>query len=162
MTPHEIHMDDDTSILPVADLSSDGVVEKLRSEVKRIVVERMREDAETQKKPEGDRSKSTFVLRMDEKGAIVTEAVDTVTVTNQGSGSGGDLDSQLEQFAVDDLETADKEDKKSRRAFITLLRMTVHLLLALQDERPPSPIPPVSGPHLFPYFLMQHPMFLES
>lgn len=137
LTPHEVRMDDDTSILPVTDFSSDGVVEKLRSEVKRIVVERMREDAETLKKPDSERSKSTFVLRMDEKGAIVTEAVDTVTVTNQGV---VDVESQLEQFAVDDLETTDKEDKKFRRAFITLLRMTVHLLLALQEERPPTPI----------------------
>merc|ERR1712071_623964 len=137
LTPHEVRMDDDTSILPVTDFSSDGVVEKLRSEVRRIVVERMREDAETLKKPDSERSKSTFVLRMDEKGAIVTEAVDTVTVANQGV---VDVESQLEQFAVDDLETTDKEDKKFRRAFITLLRMTVHLLLALQEERPPTPI----------------------
>ena len=142
LTPHEVRMDDDTSILPVTDFSSDGVVEKLRSEVKRIVVERMREDAETLKKPDSERSKSTFVLRMDEKGAIVTEAVDTVTVANQGV---VDVESQLEQFAVDDLETTDKEDKKFRRAFITLLRMTVHLLLALQEERPPTPILTNSG-----------------
>jgi len=131
LTPHDISMDEeDTSILPVADLSSDGVVEKLRSEVKRIVVERMREDAEMQKKSENDRSKSTFVLRMDEKGAIVTEAVDSVNVANP--------DTKLEHF-VEEMETAEKEDKKFRRAFITLLRMTVHLLLALQDE--PAPVP---------------------
>ena len=128
--------EEDTSILPVADLSSDGVVEKLRSEVKRIVVERMREDAEMQKKSENDRSKSTFVLRMDEKGAIVTEAVDSVNVANP--------DTKLEHF-VEEMETAEKEDKKFRRAFITLLRMTVHLLLALQDEPAPVPVDNDSG-----------------
>jgi len=137
LTPHDISMDEeDTSILPVADLSSDGVVEKLRSEVKRIVVERMREDAEMQKKSENDRSKSTFVLRMDEKGAIVTEAVDSVNVANP--------DTKLEHF-VEEMETAEKEDKKFRRAFITLLRMTVHLLLALQDEPAPVPVDNDSG-----------------
>lgn len=120
----------------VSDLSSDGMVEKLRSEVKRIVVERMKEEAEQLKKTASvqmdggvERVKGTFIIRMDDKGSIVTEAVDSI----QG---------QLESYSTDaDDEDDDmveyqaEEEKKVRRAFITLLRMTVHLLLALQDER---------------------------
>lgn len=128
-------MDDEASILPtVADLSSDGMVEKLRSEVKRIVVERMKEEAEQLKKSTDssvERAKGTFIIRMDDKGSIVTEAV------------GGDTEhTQLESFTVDaeEIEKAEKEEeeKKVRRAFTTLLRMTVHLLLALQDEQQPT------------------------
>lgn len=132
-SPNEIRVDEEASILPtVADLSSDGMVEKLRSEVKRIVVERMKEEAEQQKKSAEsnvDRPKGTFIIRMDEKGNIVTEPV------------GGDTENtQLESFTVEaeDVEKAEKEDeeaKKVKRAFITLLRMTVHLLLALQDDQ---------------------------
>lgn len=138
-SPNEIRVDEEASILPtVADLSSDGMVEKLRSEVKRIVVERMKEEAEQLKKSTEsgiERAKGTFIIRMDEKGSIVTEAV------------GGDTgNTQLESFTVDaeDIEKAEKEEeeKKVRRAFITLLRMTVHLLLALQDEQQPK-LPPV-------------------
>ncbi len=134
-SPNEIRVDEEASILPtVADLSSDGMVEKLRSEVKRIVVERMKEEAEQLKKSTEsgiERAKGTFIIRMDEKGSIVTEAV------------GGDIgNTQLESFTVDveDIEKAEKEEeeKKVRRAFITLLRMTVHLLLALQDEQQPK------------------------
>lgn len=135
-SPNEIRVDDDASILPtVADLSSDGMVEKLRSEVKRIVVERMKEEAEQLKKSTEnsiERAKGTFIIRMDEKGSIVTEAV------------GGDTDNaQLESFTVNvnEMEKSEKEEeeKKVRRAFITLLRMTVHLLLALQDEQQQQP-----------------------
>ena len=132
-SPNEIRVDEEASILPtVADLSSDGMVEKLRSEVKRIVVERMKEEAEQLKKSTEnsvDRPKGTFIIRMDEKGNIVTEPV------------GGDTENtQLESFTVDaeEIEKAEKEneeEKKVRRAFITLLRMTVHLLLTLQDEQ---------------------------
>ena len=132
-------MDDEAAILPtVADLSSDGMVEKLRSEVKRIVVERMKEEAEQLKKSTDnsvERAKGTFIIRMDEKGSIVTEAVD------------GDTEhTQLESFTVDaeEIEKAEEEEKKVRRAFITLLRMTVHLLLALQDEQQPTLIQTVS------------------
>ena len=130
-------MDEEASILPtVADLSSDGMVEKLRSEVKRIVVERMKEEAEQLKKAtdaNAERTKGTFIIRMDEKGSIVTEAV------------GGDTEgTQLESFTVNpvEVEKAEKEeeDKRIRRAFITLLRMTVHLLLALQDEQKQPPL----------------------
>lgn len=140
-SPNEIRVDDEAAILPtVADLSSDGMVEKLRSEVKRIVVERMKEEAEQLKKSTDnsvERAKGTFIIRMDEKGSIVTEAVD------------GDTEhTQLESFTVDaeEIEKAEKEEeeKKVRRAFITLLRMTVHLLLALQDEQQPKLIQTVS------------------
>ena len=130
----EIRVDDEASILPtVADLSSDGMVEKLRSEVKRIVVERMKEEAEQLKKSTEsiERAKGTFIIRMDEKGSIVTEAV-----------GGDNTNTHLESFTVDpeDVEKSEKEEeeKKVRRAFITLLRMTVHLLLALQDEQQPK------------------------
>lgn len=113
------------------------MVEKLRSEVKRIVVERMKEDAEQLKKSASvqmdggvERAKGTFIIRMDDKGSIVTEAVDSIQ-------------SQLESYSFDAeeddmLEYQAEEEKKIRRAFITLLRMTVHLLLALQDERQTS------------------------
>lgn len=111
------------------------MVEKLRSEVKRIVVERMKEEAEQLKKSTEsnvERAKGTFIIRMDEKGSIVTEAI------------GGDTENtHLESFTVDveEMEKAEKEEeeKKVRRAFITLLRMTVHLLLALQDEQKQQP-----------------------
>lgn len=123
-------MDEDAAVVPtMPDLSSDGMIEKLRSEVKRIVVERMKEEAETQKRTaEGqERSKGTFIIRLDEKGGIVTEAVD------------GDVNNvRLESYSIDaeDAEKSEKieEEKKIRRAFITLLRMTLHLLLSLQDE----------------------------
>lgn len=118
------------------DLSSDNMVEKLKSEVKRIVVERMKEEAEQQQQKKsaeasGERAKGTFIIRMDEKGEIVTEAVDT---------DGSSI--QLESYTVDPQELAkEEEEKRTRRAFITLLRMTVHLLLALQDEQKTPPVP---------------------
>ena len=128
-TPAEIRVDDEASILPVADLSTDGMVEKLRSEVKRIVVERMKEEAESNRKAaaEADRSKGTFIIRMDEKGSIVTEAVDSITVERSTAS-----ESRLESYAEGET---NEEEPKQRKAFITLLRMTLHLLLALKDEQ---------------------------
>lgn len=114
-----------------------GMVEKLRSEVKRIVVERMKEEAAVadllhQKKTTSTsdlttdvpRTKGTFIIRMDDKGAIVTEAVES----HMESYSGSTLEEGL----------AALEEKRLRKTFISLLRMTVHLLLALQEDKPPS------------------------
>ncbi len=114
-----------------------GMVEKLRSEVKRIVVERMKEEAAVadllhQKKTtstsdlttEVPRTKGTFIIRMDDKGAIVTEAVES----HMESYSGSTLEEGL----------AALEEKRLRKTFISLLRMTVHLLLALQEDKSPD------------------------
>jgi len=112
-------------------LSSDGMVEKLRSEVKRIVVERMKEEAEQLKKSDGgvERAKGTFIIRMDDKGSIVTESVDSIQSPLESySNEADDEDDDMVEYQAE-------EEKKVRRAFITLLRMTVHLLLALQDDR---------------------------
>ena len=135
---HDIRVDDEASILPtgVGDLSSDGMVEKLRSEVKRIVVERMKEEAEQLKKSASvqmdggvERAKGTFIIRMDDKGSIVTESVDSIQSPLESySTEADDEDDDMVEYQAE-------EEKKVRRAFITLLRMTVHLLLALQDDR---------------------------
>ena len=123
-----------SSVLPPS--PDDAHVEKLRSEVRRIVVERMKEEAElVQKKKQTHdtietRAKGTFIIRMDEKGAIVTEPVDNIA-----------LDSRLESYSDDDAAEAEAEEKRIRRAFITLLRMTVHLLLALQQDEKQEQLP---------------------
>lgn len=125
--PLEMRVDDEASLLPMAE-SVDGVVDELRSQVKRIVVERMKEEAEMMKKADAERLKNSFIIRMDEQGSIVTEVLD-------GSGGGGPdatplvtvADQRLENYS--DLEAAFEEDRKHRKSFITLLRMTIHLLL---------------------------------
>lgn len=118
-----------SSVLPPA--PEDAHVEKLRSEVRRIVVERLKEEAELQQKKKQtantaeSRAKGTFIIRMDDKGSIITEPVDHIA-----------LDSRMESYSEDEAAEAEAEEKRIRRAFITLLRMTVHLLLALQQEEP--------------------------
>lgn len=144
--PEEIRVDRDAaSILPVAaDLSADGmIVEKLRSEVKRIVVERLKEEAEQSKLERTDRSKATFIIRMDESGSVVTEPVDDYPPA-AGDVVHGPFDSEtkLESLVYSDLDSAFEEDAKDRKAFITLLRMTLHLLLALKPQ------PDAAGPPL--------------
>lgn len=137
----------------VDDDGGSGMVEKLRSEVKRIVVERLKEEAAEllQLKRAGagsatstessattesmPRTKGTFIIRMDEKGSIVTEAVETASDIRLESYDNPDEKAEATAAAA----AAAAEEKRIRRAFITLLRMTVHLLLALEQDDPSNP-----------------------
>ena len=116
----------------------------------RIVVERMKEEAESSRraaaaaavaaKASGDAgpSKGTLIIRMNDQGVIVTESVNAFGDPSPALDAGSDA-AATAAAATSAAAAADgdiEEERRQRKAFLTLLRMTLHLLLALKKDDP--------------------------
>ena len=118
----------------------------------RIVVERMKEEAESSRraaaaaavaaKASGDAgpSKGTLIIRMNDQGVIVTESVnafgDPSPALDAGSDAAATAAAATSAAAAAAADGDIEEERRQRKAFLTLLRMTLHLLLALKKDDP--------------------------